>query len=95
MRVIARQAHVLENLHRITFRLSRKRWKPSLDGEPCHLQIDSLGAGGIIAWNGADRPVRIANLEGSISRHVGGHRWRILTKIRSSKEQSAVRFALE
>lgn len=91
MKITTKQAYVLGNLHRITFRLSRGLRKTFLDGQPCHLQINSLAAGGLIAWNEANRPVQIANPEGSISRHVGGARWQMPADVEAARGRTAAR----
>lgn len=64
MKITARQAYVLDNLHRITMRPVGGRPAPFLDGEPCRLQINSLAAKRLIAFDGLGQPVKIRDHDG-------------------------------
>ena len=58
MKVTAKQANVLHNLNRIVIRKVGGRREPFLDGHPCRLQLNSLGAKGLIVFDALGRPAR-------------------------------------
>ena len=64
MKVTIKQAWVLENFHRIVTEDRRGITRCTLDGQDCRPQVISLGAKGIVRWEGHGRPVKIAEPEG-------------------------------
>ncbi len=74
MKVTPKQAYVLENLHRIVLTQTHRKTFAILDGKDCRLQLVSLGARGMIRWDGTIRPVKIAEPDGMWKGRTSGTR---------------------
>lgn len=60
MKITAKQAKVLDNLHRIVMRRVGGRLEPFLDGQSCKIQLNSLGAKRLVDFDASGRPTRVA-----------------------------------